>query len=279
MGADRLDRRVGRRTPLAVWADGTGCRWCWCARLAMRPHRLRPAGGRAAGHHDHLRRGPPRFRRQRRRGRLRARAGVRGRGRRGGGGRRPGRRAGGALRSYGAGCAMGGAALTDAVARLVLYEPGLGIPYPPGSIEECSRRWPRATWRRRRCCAGRDRRGDEGRGRLPCGRASAGRPCSPAPRRCHGSAGPRTAGPTGPACSTGSRPRPSCWPAPRARPCCARRPRPGAGGHPRRPASRSSKGMPISPSAPTRPWSRPGRRPAASAAASGARPGGGTRPG
>jgi pimeloyl-ACP methyl ester carboxylesterase len=38
--------------------------------------------------------------------------------------------------SYGAGCAMGGAALTDAVGRLVLYEPGLGIPYPPGSIEE-----------------------------------------------------------------------------------------------------------------------------------------------
>jgi pimeloyl-ACP methyl ester carboxylesterase len=37
--------------------------------------------------------------------------------------------------SYGAGCAMGGAALTD-VHRLVLYEPGLGIPYPAGSIEE-----------------------------------------------------------------------------------------------------------------------------------------------
>jgi pimeloyl-ACP methyl ester carboxylesterase len=38
--------------------------------------------------------------------------------------------------SYGAGCAMGGAALTGAVHRLVLYEPGLGIPYPAGSIEE-----------------------------------------------------------------------------------------------------------------------------------------------
>jgi pimeloyl-ACP methyl ester carboxylesterase len=38
--------------------------------------------------------------------------------------------------SYGAGCAMGGAALTDAVQHLVLYEPGLGIPYPAGSIEE-----------------------------------------------------------------------------------------------------------------------------------------------
>jgi pimeloyl-ACP methyl ester carboxylesterase len=39
--------------------------------------------------------------------------------------------------SYGAGCAMGGAALTGAVHRLVLYEPGLGHPpYPAGSIEE-----------------------------------------------------------------------------------------------------------------------------------------------
>ena len=37
--------------------------------------------------------------------------------------------------SYGAGCAMGGAALTGAVHHLVLYEPGLGIPYPAGSIE------------------------------------------------------------------------------------------------------------------------------------------------
>jgi pimeloyl-ACP methyl ester carboxylesterase len=37
--------------------------------------------------------------------------------------------------SYGAGCAMGGTALTDAVGRLILYEPGLGIPYPAGSIE------------------------------------------------------------------------------------------------------------------------------------------------
>ena len=37
--------------------------------------------------------------------------------------------------SYGAGCALGGAALTGAVHHLVLYEPGLGIPYPAGSIE------------------------------------------------------------------------------------------------------------------------------------------------
>lgn len=37
--------------------------------------------------------------------------------------------------SYGANCAMGGAALSDNVSHLVIYEPSLGIPYPPGSIE------------------------------------------------------------------------------------------------------------------------------------------------
>ena len=37
--------------------------------------------------------------------------------------------------SYGANCAIGAAVLTDAVRYLVLYEPGLGFPYPPGSIE------------------------------------------------------------------------------------------------------------------------------------------------
>jgi pimeloyl-ACP methyl ester carboxylesterase len=37
--------------------------------------------------------------------------------------------------SYGANCAMGGAALTTNVHHLVLYEPSLGIPYPPGSID------------------------------------------------------------------------------------------------------------------------------------------------
>jgi pimeloyl-ACP methyl ester carboxylesterase len=37
--------------------------------------------------------------------------------------------------SYGAGCAMGGTALTINVHHLVLYEPSLGISYPPGSIE------------------------------------------------------------------------------------------------------------------------------------------------
>ncbi len=37
--------------------------------------------------------------------------------------------------SYGANCAMGGAALTSNVARLLLYEPSLGLTYPAGSIE------------------------------------------------------------------------------------------------------------------------------------------------
>ncbi len=37
--------------------------------------------------------------------------------------------------SYGADCAMGAAALTENVARLILYEPGLGMSYPPGSVD------------------------------------------------------------------------------------------------------------------------------------------------
>jgi pimeloyl-ACP methyl ester carboxylesterase len=37
--------------------------------------------------------------------------------------------------SYGANCAMGGAALTTNVHHLVLYEPSLGLAYPPGSID------------------------------------------------------------------------------------------------------------------------------------------------
>ena len=37
--------------------------------------------------------------------------------------------------SYGANCAMGGATLTGNVHHLVLYEPSLGLTYPPGSID------------------------------------------------------------------------------------------------------------------------------------------------
>ena len=37
--------------------------------------------------------------------------------------------------SFGAGTAMGGAALTDAISHLILYEPGLGLEYPDGSID------------------------------------------------------------------------------------------------------------------------------------------------
>lgn len=36
--------------------------------------------------------------------------------------------------SYGAGCALGGAAATDLVSHLVLYEPSLGLTYPEGCI-------------------------------------------------------------------------------------------------------------------------------------------------
>jgi pimeloyl-ACP methyl ester carboxylesterase len=37
--------------------------------------------------------------------------------------------------SYGAGCAMGAATLTGKVSHLVLYEPSLGIAYPPGWLD------------------------------------------------------------------------------------------------------------------------------------------------
>ncbi len=37
--------------------------------------------------------------------------------------------------SYGAGCALGAAARGGRVGHLVVYEPGLGISYPPGAIE------------------------------------------------------------------------------------------------------------------------------------------------
>lgn len=42
--------------------------------------------------------------------------------------------------SYGANCAMGGAALTTNVHHLVLYEPSLGLAYPPGSIDSIERK-------------------------------------------------------------------------------------------------------------------------------------------
>jgi len=41
--------------------------------------------------------------------------------------------------SFGAGCAMGAAALTAKVSHLLLYEPGLGLPYPAGWIDEAER--------------------------------------------------------------------------------------------------------------------------------------------
>jgi pimeloyl-ACP methyl ester carboxylesterase len=41
--------------------------------------------------------------------------------------------------SYGANCAMGAATLTSNVHHLVLYEPSLGLSYPPGSIQAVER--------------------------------------------------------------------------------------------------------------------------------------------
>jgi pimeloyl-ACP methyl ester carboxylesterase len=38
--------------------------------------------------------------------------------------------------SYGANCAMGGASISSDTDHLVLYEPSLGLKYPPGAIEE-----------------------------------------------------------------------------------------------------------------------------------------------
>lgn len=42
--------------------------------------------------------------------------------------------------SYGANCAMGGAALTTNVRHLILYEPSLGLAYQPGSIDSIERK-------------------------------------------------------------------------------------------------------------------------------------------
>lgn len=41
--------------------------------------------------------------------------------------------------SFGAGCAMGAAAITANVSHLLLYEPGLGLPYPAGWVDEVER--------------------------------------------------------------------------------------------------------------------------------------------
>jgi pimeloyl-ACP methyl ester carboxylesterase len=47
--------------------------------------------------------------------------------------------------SYGANCAMGGAALSDNVHQLILYEPSLGLSYPPGCIDTIEAALPEAT--------------------------------------------------------------------------------------------------------------------------------------
>jgi pimeloyl-ACP methyl ester carboxylesterase len=41
--------------------------------------------------------------------------------------------------SFGAGCAMGAATFTENISHLLLYEPGLGLPYPAGWIDRVER--------------------------------------------------------------------------------------------------------------------------------------------
>src|SRR6266508_3766517 len=67
--------------------------------------------------------------------------------------------------SYGANCAMGGAALTDNVHHLVLYEPSLGIPYPRMRSRPARRRWPTGQRRRHRRRPGGHPGDDRGRDR------------------------------------------------------------------------------------------------------------------
>lgn len=135
--ADRFDVRSADGTPLAVWIDGDG------PPLVM-VHGALSDHTRFAPLVDELRAGVTTFSMDRRG--------------RGASGDAPAyaierefedvaavvdavaARAGGPValwgHSYGADCAMGGAALTGNVHHLVLYEPGLGFRYPKASIEE-----------------------------------------------------------------------------------------------------------------------------------------------
>lgn len=96
--------------------------------------------------------------------------------------------------SFGAGCAMGGAALTDNVRRLVLYEPGLGLRYPEGSIEAIERAVAAGDWESAMVAVygGILEMGEEEI--EPCDRAHSGGPASPPPPPCPGNAEPRTIG-------------------------------------------------------------------------------------
>ena len=133
---DRFDVRSADGTSLAVWVEGNGPPWCWSTvRSPTTPPSIRssPCSATMSPPSPMDRRG---F---------------------GASGDSPGytierdfedvaavvdavaARTGGPValwgHSYGANCAMGGAALTTNVHHLVLYEPSLGIPYPPGSID------------------------------------------------------------------------------------------------------------------------------------------------
>ena len=101
--------------------------------------------------------------------------------------------------SYGANCAMGGAARSANVGHLVLYEPSLGIPYPPGSIEaHRGRARPEGTTTRPspRCWSTSSRSARRRwTGSAP---ARCGRPVSPPPPPSRESAAPRRTGCTQP---------------------------------------------------------------------------------
>ena len=221
VGTGRFDVRSADGTPLAVWVDGDGPPLVLVHGSLRRPHHLRPAGRRAARRPDHLLDGPPRVRGQRRRRRLRHRAGVRGR-----------RRGGGAV-----------AARTGGPVALWGHSYGAGLRHgrgrpdgrrpPPGALRARSRhrlparfdRGDRGGGGRGRPGdgaagrAGRDRRGDRGGDRRPAVGPPVAGPARRRPDGAEGVPGRGRLGATGPACSTGSRPRPCCWPAPRARPC------------------------------------------------------------
>src|SRR5215207_7748534 len=152
MGAGRLDARSADGTPLAVWVEARGRRWCWCTgpmcdhtafdplvaelRTTMTTFAMDRRGfgasGDAAG-----------YALEREFEDVAAVVEA------------VAARTGGPValwgHSYGAGCAMGGAALTGAVHRLVLYEPGSASPIPPARSRRSRRPWPPTT-PRRRCC-------------------------------------------------------------------------------------------------------------------------------
>jgi pimeloyl-ACP methyl ester carboxylesterase len=157
---------------------------------------------------------------------------------------------------YGANCATGAATLTGNIHHLVLYEPSLGLPYPPGSIENIEAALARGDHDAAIATVLVDileMNDDE----IDAFRAArCGRSASPPPRPSPGTVGPSKAGSTSPASSTASPPRPSCSPAPTASPPS---PKPPPAPPPRSPTPGSTRSTDTatSPTRPTPPWSPP----------------------